>query len=333
MEREKEGESKGTVCVTGGTGFVASWLIKSLLQHGYSVNTTIRSNPQDSKKNTSYLTSLPGAAKSLRIFQADLDKPDSFNSAIKGCIGVFHVAHPIDLTDKETAEMKINKSISGTLGILQACLDSKTVKRVVYTSSASTVMTHNKDLDVVDENLWTDVDYLRPLISHFGASYAIAKTLTERAALEFAEKHSLDLVTVIPTWIHGPFICSRLPGSVSSSLSMIIGNKDEMKYTETTAFVHTDDVANAHIFLFEYPNAKGRYICSAVEVAVDKLAEFLSTRYPEFQIRNEEGLIERGRKFTSLSSKKLLDTGFRYKYGLEEMFDEAIQCCREKGIL
>jgi len=38
-------EGKGTVCVTGGTGFIGSWIIKSLLEHGYSVNTTIRSDP------------------------------------------------------------------------------------------------------------------------------------------------------------------------------------------------------------------------------------------------------------------------------------------------
>lgn len=36
---------KGVVCVTGGTGFVASWLVMRLLQHGYAVNTTIRSHP------------------------------------------------------------------------------------------------------------------------------------------------------------------------------------------------------------------------------------------------------------------------------------------------
>ena len=40
-----EGE-KGKVCVTGGTGFIASWLIMKLLQHGYSVNATIRSHPR-----------------------------------------------------------------------------------------------------------------------------------------------------------------------------------------------------------------------------------------------------------------------------------------------
>ena len=41
----------------------------------------------------------------------------------------------------------------------------------------------------------------------------------------------------------------------------------------------------------------------------------------------------KGVKYSTLSSKKLLDTGFKYKYGLKEMFDEAIECCKQKGIL
>ncbi|KAL2536583.1 vestitone reductase [Forsythia ovata] len=67
---------------------------------------------------------------------------------------------------------------------------------------------------VVEENSWSDVDYIRSF-NHFGTSDCIA--------LEFTEKHSLDLVTVIHSWIHGPFICPHLPRSVSSSQSMIIG--------------------------------------------------------------------------------------------------------------
>lgn len=46
-------EDKGTVCVTGGTGYVASWLIMRLLQHGYSVRATVRSDP--SKVLLSYI--------------------------------------------------------------------------------------------------------------------------------------------------------------------------------------------------------------------------------------------------------------------------------------
>ncbi|KAI3444691.1 hypothetical protein Pfo_001356 [Paulownia fortunei] len=329
---EEGDKEKGRVCVTGGTGFVASWLIMRLLQHGYSVNATVRSHPEGSKKDISYLTNLPRAPERLQIFNADFDNPDSFEAAIEGCIGVFHVAHPMDFQNKETEEVITNKSVRATLGILKACLNSKTVKRVVYTSSASTVTSNNKGPDILDEGWWTDLDNIRNS-KIFGASYCISKTLTERAALEFAEKHSLDLVTVIPTWIHGPFICPSCPGSVRASLAMLIGNQKSFKYHETTPFVHTDDVASAHIFLFEYPEAKGRYICSAVEITIDKLSEFLSQRYPEFQLLSADSLTEATFKLKSLSSKKLLDTGFRYKYGLEEMFDEAIECCKQKGCL
>ncbi|KAK4476521.1 hypothetical protein RD792_015677 [Penstemon davidsonii] len=325
-------EEGRVVCVTGGTGFVASWLIMKLLQRGYSVNTTIRSYTTGSKKDISYLTNLPGASERLHIFNADFNNPDSFDAAIAGCNGVFHVAHPIDFENKETQETISNKSVKTMLGILKACVKSKTVKRVVYTSSASTVMFKNEGIDVVNESSWSDVDYIRN-VNFFGSSYYISKTITEKAALEFAEKNSLDLVTVIPTWIHGPFVCSTCPGSVRSSLSMIIGSKKQIRYYPNTPFVHIDDVASAHIFLYEYPEAKERYICSAVEITTDKLKEFLSERYPEFQIPSADSLTDAEVKFVSLSSKKLLDTGFKYKYGLEEMFDGAIECCKEKGLL
>ena len=40
-----------------------------------------------------------------------------------------------------------------------------------------------------------------------------------------------------------------------------------------------------------------------------------------------------GYRIPGLSSKKLLDAGFVFKYGLDEMFDGAVQCCKEKGFL
>ncbi|KAI3444688.1 hypothetical protein Pfo_001353 [Paulownia fortunei] len=327
-----EDNKQGTVCVTGGTGFVASWLIMRLLQNGYSVKTTIRTDP-DSKKDISYLTNLPGASDRLQIFIADLDKRDSFAPAIKGCIGVFHVAHPMEWEEKETEDTKTKRVIGGLLGILQASLDSKTVKRFVYTSSATTVIFNGKDLNSMDEDSWTDMDFMRSLRLH-GGSYVITKTLAERTALEFSEKHGLDVVTLVPTWIHGPFFGPRCPNSVKASLALIFGDQENYKFLVNTSFVHVDDAARAHIHLFEYPDAKGRYICTAVEVTIDKLSEFLSARYPEHQIPTADSL--KGIppvKISGLSSKKLLETGFKYQHGLEEMFDGAIQSCKEKGLL
>ena len=46
-EREREREMSGggrkgkVVCVTGASGFIASWLVKLLLQRGYFVNGTV----------------------------------------------------------------------------------------------------------------------------------------------------------------------------------------------------------------------------------------------------------------------------------------------------
>ncbi|KAK6918542.1 NAD-dependent epimerase/dehydratase [Dillenia turbinata] len=56
---------KGAVCVTGGTGFVASWLIKSLLHHGYNVKATIRS---DLISSVSSARKLPSSLVSHDLF-------------------------------------------------------------------------------------------------------------------------------------------------------------------------------------------------------------------------------------------------------------------------
>ena len=56
-----------------------------------------------------------------------------------------------------------------------------------------------------------------------------------------------------------------------------------------TEFVHVDDVARAHIHLFECPNAaKGRYICSKSGLTIEELYKFLSARYPEYKMPNLE---------------------------------------------
>ncbi|KAJ7962199.1 Dihydroflavonol-4-reductase [Quillaja saponaria] len=325
--------NKGRVCVTGGTGYIGSWTIRRLLENGYSVNTTIRSNPEH-EKDLSFLTSLPGASQNLQIFSADLENPESFGAAIEGCTGVFLVATPVDFEGREPEKVVIKRAIDGTLGILKACLNSKTLKRIVYTSSNSAVVFNGKDIEVMDESFWSDVDYIRSLNSS-GDSYFISKTLTEKSALEFAEQHGLDLVTVIPSFVLGPFICPKLPGSVRMTLAMVFGDRDHYKHLINTSMVHVDDVARAHIFLLEHSNPKGRYNCTSDVLTIEGMSEFLSSKYPnQFPVPTVESVKKiKGSKMPSVSSKKLLDAGFRFKYGIDEMFDEAIQCCKEKGYL
>ncbi|XP_021613032.1 vestitone reductase isoform X2 [Manihot esculenta] len=324
-------KENGTVCVTGGTGYVASWLVMRLLQRGYFVRATVRSDSEN-KKDISYITSLPGAAERLKIFNADLSQPESFQAPIEGCIGVFHVAHPMDHYGKEPEESVTKIAVDGLLGILRTCLESKTVKRVVYTSTAASVMFNDKGLSVTDENTWSDLDICRRNKS-VSTSYLVSKTVTEKMALDFAAKHGLDLVTIVLPLVVGPFICPYIPSSVYLALAVIFGN---LKYEDFNNFylVHIDDAASAHIFLLEDPNAKGRYICSYLQMTTPALVQFLSAKLQEFQLpaMNQLKEIEESR-LCNLSSMKLMDLGFKFGFGIEDMFGGAIQCCRDKGLL
>ncbi|GMI78921.1 hypothetical protein like AT1G51410 [Hibiscus trionum] len=85
-------EPEKVVCVTGASGFIASWLVNLLLQRGYTVNATVR-DPNDRKK-TEHLQALDGANERLHLFKAELLEEGSFDSVVEGCIGVFHTASP-----------------------------------------------------------------------------------------------------------------------------------------------------------------------------------------------------------------------------------------------
>ncbi|KAH0982876.1 hypothetical protein GBA52_010053 [Prunus armeniaca] len=81
-----------TVCVTGAGGFIASWIVKLLLERGYIVRGTLR-NPDDPKN--AHLRELEGAQDRLTLRKADLLDFESLKEAINGCDGVFHTASPV----------------------------------------------------------------------------------------------------------------------------------------------------------------------------------------------------------------------------------------------
>ncbi|KAL0397349.1 UNVERIFIED_CONTAM: Tetraketide alpha-pyrone reductase 1 [Sesamum calycinum] len=107
------------VCVTGASGFIASWLVKLLLQRGYTVKATVR-NLYDPKK-VAHLKALEGADERLHLFQADLIEDGSFDSVVDGCEGVFHTASPVLFSTSDHSKVT-------------------SVRRVVVTSSIASVI-------------------------------------------------------------------------------------------------------------------------------------------------------------------------------------------------
>ncbi|EXB40461.1 Bifunctional dihydroflavonol 4-reductase/flavanone 4-reductase [Morus notabilis] len=204
-------ESKGKVCVTGASGFLASWLVKRLLLSGYHVIGTVR-DPGNEKK-LAHLWSLEGARERLQLVKANLMEEGSFDGAIMGCQGVFHTASPAEI---------LNPAIEGTLNVLRSCKKNPSLRRVVVTSSSSTVRARD-DFDPkipLDESTWSSVE----LCERLQVWYALAKTLAEKAAWEFCNKNSIDLVTVLPAFVIGPSLPPDLCSTASDVLGLLEGN-------------------------------------------------------------------------------------------------------------
>ncbi|KAF8029983.1 hypothetical protein BT93_E2416 [Corymbia citriodora subsp. variegata] len=335
MATEIVGNKKA--CVIGGTGFVASLLVKLLLEKGYAVNTTVRD--PDNQKKVCHLNELQNLGD-LKIFRADLTDESSFDAPLAGCDFVFHVATPVNFASEDPENDMIKPAIQGVLNVLKGCAKAKTVKRVVLTSSAAAVSINNLQETglVVDEKNWTDVEFLTSAKPPTWG-YPASKTLAEKAAWKFAEENNIDLVTVIPTLMAGRSLTLDVPSSACLAMSLLTGNeflmnalKGMQMLSGSISIAHVEDVCRAHIFVAEKESASGRYICCVANTSVPELAKFLNKRYPQCKSPTEFGDFPSKAKLI-ISSEKLRKEGFTYKYSIEDIYDQCVEYFKEKGLL
>src|SRR5688572_20998352 len=97
-----------TVCVTGATGFVASWLVADLLKKGTRVRGTVRD-----RARATHLTALPGAG-GLELAEAELQTAGAFEGAVADCETVFHTASPYVVDVADPQRDLVDPAVQGT---------------------------------------------------------------------------------------------------------------------------------------------------------------------------------------------------------------------------
>ncbi|CAL4907150.1 unnamed protein product [Urochloa decumbens] len=320
--------TKGKVCVTGASGFIASWLIRRLLGSGYHVIGTVRDTGNFQK--VAHLWKLSGANERLQLVRADLLEEGSFDDAVMACEGVFHVASPVlAISASSTKEDMVVPAVNGTLNVLRSCKKNPFLKRVVLTSSSSAVRIRD-DVEPnisLDETSWSSV----PLCEKKKLWYALAKICAEQAAWEFAKQNNMDLVTVIPSFVIGPSLPNELSFTASDVLGLFKGDTARFSSYGRMGYVHIDDVASCHILLYETREATGRYLCNSVVLDNNELVSFLSNRYPSYPIPRSLNN-PYGKQSYELNTSKLQKMGVKFR-GMQEMFDECVQSLKEQGHL
>ncbi|KAI3796455.1 hypothetical protein L1987_39126 [Smallanthus sonchifolius] len=151
------GEGK-VVCVTGASGYIASWLVKLLLDRGYTVHATIRS--LDDPNKTQHLLALDGAKERLFLFEANLTVEGSFDSAVNGCVCVFHTASPVLLSVDDPQVQLLEPAVKGTLNVLKSAAKVQSLKRVVLTND------YRQGKEILEDGIYMFVDVRDVAIAH-----------------------------------------------------------------------------------------------------------------------------------------------------------------------
>ncbi|KAL5532147.1 hypothetical protein ACEPAF_5711 [Sanghuangporus sanghuang] len=266
------------VLVSGANGYIAVWVVRTLLERGYTVRGTVRS-----ESKTGYLKNLfkseVESGKLELIVVPDITKPGAFDEAVKDVDAVEHTASPFHFKANDPNEL-IEPAVKGTVGMLESALKfgGTRLKRVVVTSSCASVFDSNSR-GLINESSWNEASIT--LVKEKGSAapnpekYRASKTLAEKGAREFVSKNasslSWDLVTLCPPFVFGPNI-NEISSAADLGTSQALFYEALLSKTKTPedlkgvagGWVDVRDVALGHARALEVPEAGGqRFILSS----------------------------------------------------------------------
>ena len=319
------------VLVTGGSGYVGTQLVATLLEAGRPVRATVRSEARGAELREAVRRGASDTDDgSLEVVVAELTSDDGWADAMKGCEEVHHVATPFAAVQTDDPDAWIVPAREGTLRVLRAARNAG-ARRVVLTSSFAAVGYPPRPGAAYTEADWTDPD--TPGL----APYPRSKAIAERAAWDFIEREGGDteLVVVNPTFILGPTLSTQL-----SSLRLIKAMLDgQMPTVPRQRFGLADvrDVADLHIRAMAAPDAKGKRFLALADgptLTYLKVAQILRDRLGPFadRVPTEEAPGDEPPHVTIHNDRARQELGWRPRPAEATIVDSA-ESLRDLGLL
>ena len=255
------------VLVSGGSGYIAGFLIRQLVGAGWTVHTTVRSRSREAAVRK--LLAVDDSR--LVFFQADLSADAGWADAMGGCRCVAHLASPLPAGVPKDADELVVPARDGALRALRAARAAG-VQRFVMTSSVAAISYgRGRGVHHFTEADWTQLD--RPGIT----PYVRSKTVAERAARDWvaAEGAGLEFCTINPALVFGPVWSADYSTSVVVLKKLLDGS---MSACPDIGFgvVDVRDVADLHVRALTAPAMAGeRFIASGRFMKLREIADVL----------------------------------------------------------
>ena len=265
---------KGSVLVTGGSGYIGGWCVVRALQEGYAVKTTVRSLAREAEVRERIAKQVdPG--NRLSFHAADLMADAGWDEAAADCEYVLHVASPLGVSEPKDPDELIVPAREGAKRAVRAAIKAG-AKRVVLTSSVAATNKDQGSSDwLADETCWTDPTDRRV------SAYAKSKTIAERAAWDLIEAEGngkTSLAVVNPTLVLGPVLAADYSESVQVVERLLSGRVPGVPRLGFN-IVDVRDLADLHLKAMTAPEAAGqRFIGAGSYAWMGDLADMLRAK-------------------------------------------------------
>jgi len=243
------------ILVTGGTGFLGSYIIQQLVEQGYSVRAI--------KRNSSHLPFYISADILNRVEWVEADVLDVFSldDAMKGVDIVIHAAAVVSF-DQRDKSLMTQTNVDGTANVVNIALENN-IRRFIHISSVAALgRTKNGEI-VTEKKEWTE--------NNINTAYAISKYKAEMEVWRGIGE-GMDAVILNPSTILGFGDWNH-----SSCAIFKTGYNEFGYYTEgVNGFVAVTDVAKAVVLLMQSGISAERFIVSSENWSFKKLLDSIA---------------------------------------------------------
>ncbi|CAN1271551.1 Cinnamoyl-CoA reductase-like SNL6, partial [Linum perenne] len=302
-DHDHDQDQAQTVCVMDASGNLGSALVESLLLRGYSVHAAVQLH---GKLEGSFSSN---SSSRLRVFEMDMFDYHAITEALRGCSALFYSFEPpSDHPDYDESMAEVE--VMAAHNALEACAQTPTVHKVVFTSSATAVI-WKEDRSSSSSSAAADGSKLTLCFGSPQLWHALSKTLSEKAAWALAMDRDINMVAVnggllLPSDHHHNHLSLSHP---------YLKGAAEMYDDGVLVTVDLDFLVEAHIRVFEDSSSFGRYLCFDRVVnshdEVSRLARRFSSSPPAGEVAEEREVEQR------ISNRKLCEHMVGFENGLK----------------
>lgn len=339
------------ILVTGGAGFIGSFLVDELIRKGYRVRIFDNLEHQvHGGKKPSYLN------KKAEFIKGDVRNRNELQRAIKGMDAIFHLAAAVGVAQSNYEIKKyIDTNIGGTANLLDILVNEKHfVKKLVTISSMTGFGEGNykctkcgivrpqlrseKQLKKRNWNIYCpscgkivkEVPTEDDAKEYPNSIYAITKKAQQDMGLLFSSLYNFPTVVLRGFNVYGPrqSLSNPYTGVTAIFISRLKNGGDAVCYEDglqSRDFISVHDMVRAFILALKSTKANGQVIniASGKPTSIKKVAEVLSTslekkgkvkinqEFRKNDIRHCFANITKARKLLNWKPRVTLEVGFK----------------------